>query len=54
LDGLKYQLQFTTNLAPVNWKTLVNLTATTNVVSYADTNALTAAAQRFYRLILQP
>ena len=54
LAGLKYEIQFTTNLAPVNWQSRASLTATTNVSAFVDTNVLNAASQQFYRLVLMP
>ena len=54
LAGLKYEIQFTTNLAPVNWQSLASLTATTNVSGFVNTNILNAASQQFYRLVLVP
>ncbi len=54
LAGLKYEIQITTNLSPVNWQSLATLTAMTNVSSYADTNILNTASQQFYRLVLLP
>lgn len=54
LAGLKYEIQSTTNLAPVNWRNRASLTATTNVSAFVDTNVLNAASQQFYRLVLVP
>ena len=54
LAGLKYEIQFTTNLAPVNWQLLGDVTATTNVCGLTDTNVFTADTQRFYRLLFLP
>jgi hypothetical protein len=54
LAGLKYEVDYTTNLAPVNWHPLGSLTAATNVCALADTNLLTSDRQRFYRLLLLP
>lgn len=52
LAGLTYQIEFTTNLAPVVWQNLTTLTAGTNVVGFVDTNVLPTGRQRFYRLVL--
>jgi hypothetical protein len=52
LAGLKYEIQFTTNLAPADWQTLAGITASTNVCSLTDTNILNGDTQRFYRLLL--
>ena len=54
LAGLQYQIQYKTNLASVTWENLANVSATTNVTSFVNTNALNAASQRFYRLVLLP
>ncbi len=54
LAGLNYEIQFTTNLAPVNWQWLGDVTASTNVCGLTDTNIFSAGIQRFYRLLLLP
>jgi hypothetical protein len=54
LAGLKYEVQFTTNLAPVNWQVLADITAATNVCGFTDTNVFNGDSQRFYQLLLQP
>jgi hypothetical protein len=49
--GLVYQVQYQTNLLQTNWINLGNpLMATTNVLTVADTNAISISPQRFYRL----
>jgi len=54
LSGLNYEVDETTNLVPAYWQSLATITTVTNVGRYADTNALNAAGQRFYRLLLLP
>jgi hypothetical protein len=51
LPGQRFQVEATTNLAPVNWIALgAPLTATGGVLKY--TNNLSDASRRFYRLAL--
>jgi autotransporter-associated beta strand protein len=45
-----YQVQFSTNLAPVNWQPLVNIVATNSNTTWSDTSP--AAPQRFYRVVI--
>jgi hypothetical protein len=54
LAGLNYEVDYTTNLAPVNWQLLGNVTAATNVCGLVDTNIFNSDSQRFYQLILMP
>jgi hypothetical protein len=54
LAGLQYQIQYKTNLTSLVWENLANVSATTNVTRFVNTNALNAASQRFYRLVLLP
>jgi hypothetical protein len=53
LAGLKYEVDYTTNLAPVNWQLLGNITAATNICGISDTG-IGGDSQRFYRLLLVP
>ena len=53
--GLVYQVQYTTNLLQSHWINLGKPLITTNdTLSTSDTNAVDAAPQRFYRLMLTP
>jgi hypothetical protein len=53
LPGLKYQLQFTTNLAPANWSNVnAVILAATNTITASDTNS--SAPARFYRFVMSP
>ena len=52
LAGLTYQVQYKTNLAQAGWLNLGTVAAVTNVTTFADTNSVGAADQRFYRLVL--
>lgn len=52
LAGLNYEVDYTTNLAPVNWQLLQTLTATNNTCGLTETNV--QEEQRYYRLILLP
>jgi hypothetical protein len=55
VTGLVYQVQYSTNLSQPNWINLGNpLTATGNTLSVTDTNGVSAARQRFYRLQVTP
>jgi len=52
-----YNVQFTTNLAPANWQSLLTCTnnaATNQVVTVYDTNAPAITTQRFYRVNYGP
>jgi hypothetical protein len=50
--GLKYQVQYKTNILQANWINLGNLiTATTNSLTVTDTNTA-SSLQRFYRLLV--
>lgn len=52
---LVYQVQYSTNLLQTNWLNLGNaVTATTNILTVTDTNALILSPQRFYRLDVLP
>jgi len=53
LAGLKYRVDYTTNLAAVNWQLLGNVTAATNACGLTDAGIATQS-QRFYRLLLLP
>ena len=53
--GLVYQVQYKTNLLQPDWINLnKSITARTNILSTADTNALLLSGQRFYRLEVLP
>jgi subtilase family serine protease len=52
--GLNYQVQCKTNLAQAGWLNLGTVAATTNITMFADTNAMGATGQRFYRLVQLP
>ncbi len=53
--GLVYQVQYKTNLLQTNWFNLgTAITARTNTLTIADTNALILSPQRFYRLGVSP
>lgn len=53
--GLVYQVQYKTNLLQPDWINLnQSITAKTNILSTADTNALLLSGQRFYRLEVLP
>lgn len=54
LAGLRYQIESKTNLTAAVWQSLANVTAGTNLASFANTNVLNADRQRFYRLVLLP
>jgi hypothetical protein len=54
LAGLNYEIDETTNLVPACWQSLATITTATNTCCFVDTNALSAASQRFYRLVLLP
>jgi hypothetical protein len=53
LDGFSYQIQYTTNLAQNIWSNLGGAISATNAAVIA-TDAATADAQRFYRVLLLP
>lgn len=53
--GLVYQVQYKTNLFQPNWISLGGpITASTNILSFADTNSLIISPQRYYRLKVSP
>jgi len=53
--GLVYQVQYKTNLFQPNWISLCGpITASTNILSFADTNSLIISPQRYYRLKVSP
>jgi hypothetical protein len=52
LAGIRYQVQFTTNLSPAAWQNLAVITATTNVAGYSGSNVLNSGGGGFYRLML--
>lgn len=52
--GLNYNILYTTNLAAPNWQILANITASSNICSFADLNILNGDSQRFYQLELAP
>jgi hypothetical protein len=53
LANVDYNVQYTTNLSQPNWLTLAaGLMASSNTLSFTDTNSLNAAPQRFYRISL--
>jgi Pro-kumamolisin, activation domain/Viral BACON domain len=55
VPGLVYQVQYNTNLAQANWIDLGKpLIATNGTLTLSDTNAVTSAPQRFYRLVELP
>ncbi len=53
LVGLNYEVDYTTNLAPLNWQLLGNVTAATNICGISDVG-IGGDSQRFYRLLLVP
>ena len=55
VTGLVYQVQYCTNLMQPNWVNLGGpLTTTGSTLSVTDTNGVSAARQRFYRLQVTP
>ncbi|HEY5041381.1 MAG TPA: protease pro-enzyme activation domain-containing protein [Verrucomicrobiae bacterium] len=55
VSGLVYQVQYTTNLVQANWVNLGKpLIANTATLTISDTNAVSSAPQRFYRLVVSP
>ncbi len=55
IAGQKYQVQYTTNLAPPNWINLGGqLTSATGTLTLQDTNATPNSPARFYRLVEGP
>jgi len=51
LTGVKYQVQYNTNLVQGNWTNLGNpIIAAGNTVTVSDTNAIASSPQRYYRL----
>ena len=51
LTGVRYQVEYNTNLVQGNWINLGNpITASGNTVTVTDTNAITSSPQRYYRL----
>ena len=54
-NGLKYQLQYTSELAPAQWINLGPSTlATGDWLTSTDTNQLSSSARRFYRVLSSP
>ncbi len=52
--GLRYQVQYKTNLFQTNWINLGKpLKAVTNTLTLSDTNALLHSPQRFYRFVVE-
>jgi hypothetical protein len=55
VSGLVYQVQYTTNLAHATWINLGKpLIAASATLTMSDTNAVSSAPQRFYRLMVSP
>jgi len=54
LTGVVYQVQSATNLLQTNWLVLKTITATNATTTFVDPNPVTAAPQKFYRLLLLP
>jgi uncharacterized repeat protein (TIGR03803 family) len=52
INGQKYQLQSTSNLASTNWFTLDTITATNSIVTASD--VIGTNAQMFYRIVQLP
>jgi len=51
LAGVKYQVQYNTNLVQGNWINLGNpITAAGSTITVSDTNAIVSSPQRYYRL----
>jgi len=51
LAGVRYQVQYNTNLVQGNWINLGNpITAAGNSITVSDTNAIVSSPQRYYRL----
>jgi subtilase family serine protease len=51
--GLRYQVQYKTNLFQTNWINLGKpLVAATNTLTISDTNAFLCSPRRFYRLVI--
>jgi hypothetical protein len=53
LNGIRYQIQYETNLLQTNWLNLGNTVTATNS-TVVGTDAIGSASQRFYRLLLLP
>ena len=53
LDGIKYQVQYQTNLLQTNWLNLGNAIMATNSTIVA-TDPISSSSKRFYRLLLLP
>ena len=54
MTGIVYQVQFKTNLVQGNWVVLKSISATNTAITFVDTNPITGAPQKFYRLLLLP
>jgi len=55
VPNLYYQIQYNTNLLQTNWLNLgAPLLATTNTLTFLDTNATSSAPSRFYRILEIP
>jgi len=53
--GLRYQVQYKTNLSQPKWVNLgTPIIATGGPVTISDTNGVPSSSQRFYRLVLSP
>ena len=50
--GLKYRLQFKSNLTDAAWQTLGADTVATNTTAFKSDSGLAGAPQRFYRVLL--
>ncbi len=54
IAGLRYQVQYKTNLFQANWINLGEpLVADTNTLTISDTNAFLYSPRRFYRLVVE-
>jgi hypothetical protein len=54
LAGVSYQAQYKTNLLQSDWLPLDTITATNNITTVMDTNAVSSSPQRFYRIVEFP
>jgi hypothetical protein len=54
LAGLNYQVQYKSNLTQPSWLNFTNITATSSLTGFNDTNFPGGGSQRYYRLVLLP
>jgi len=52
--NLNYLVQYTTDLTQGVWQNLASVIASTNVMTFVDTNGVAQSSQGFYRLLLLP